>query len=331
MTNQPTTPLTPPEAQPVLRAASWDDLEAVAQFIYATCEAEGDTGVAVSPEELANEWKYEGFDPRQDAFITLAPGGQVTGYAALYDIGAHCSLNGDLYLHPRLTSAGAAQALLNAMQTRAQEHIRLAPPGERVFIRVQLDNKDEAGKSIFQQHGYAPARYHWRMGIELQRAPNLAALPAGLEVTPFAWEAHARAVWQARNEAFSQNWGSRPLSFEDFTYYNFDEPQYDPALWVVIWQGGEVAGFAINHNRMGIGWVQTLGVRPVWRGMGLGAALLSRSFDAFYQRGMRSIGLGVDASNPTGATELYRKAGMRIVNEFVTLEKELRPAHAAPA
>jgi ribosomal protein S18 acetylase RimI-like enzyme len=54
--------------------------------------------------------------------------------------------------------------------------------------------------------------------------------------------------------------------------------------------------------------------------------LLSRSFDAFYQRGMRSIGLGVDASNPTGATELYRKAGMRIVNEFVTLEKELRPA-----
>jgi ribosomal protein S18 acetylase RimI-like enzyme len=39
---------------------------------------------------------------------------------------------------------------------------------------------------------------------------------------------------------------------------------------------------------------------------------------------MKIIGLGVDASNATGATRLYQKAGMRIVSQFVTLEKELR-------
>ena len=319
----------PHAAPPVLRAARWEDLNAVAQFIYSTCEAEGDTGVAVTPDELANEWKYEGFDPGRDAFLALTPAGQVTGYAALYDTGAHCNLNGDVYLHPALTDAAATRALLRAVETRAQDHIPQAPPGERVFIRVQLADKDEAGKAVFAQEGYTAARYHWRMGIELERAPAVPALPAGCEARPFDQAAHGQAVWQARNQAFRENWGSRALTYEDFAYYNYDDPQYDPSLWVVIWQGDEVAGFAINHYRMGNGWVQTLGVRPAWRGKGLGAALLARSFDAFYRRGTRSIGLGVDASNPTGATELYRKAGMRIVNAFVTLEKQLRAGGTA--
>ena len=38
----------------------------------------------------------------------------------------------------------------------------------------------------------------------------------------------------------------------------------------------------------------------------------------------KSIGLGVDAANVTGATKLYQKVGMTTVSEFVTLEKELR-------
>jgi mycothiol synthase len=39
---------------------------------------------------------------------------------------------------------------------------------------------------------------------------------------------------------------------------------------------------------------------------------------------MKNIGLGVDASNSTGATRLYQRAGMHIVSEFVTYDKELR-------
>jgi len=35
--------------------------------------------------------------------------------------------------------------------------------------------------------------------------------------------------------------------------------------------------------------------------------------------------LGVDASNPTGATRLYQKVGMQVTVEDVVYEKELRP------
>jgi ribosomal protein S18 acetylase RimI-like enzyme len=53
--------------------------------------------------------------------------------------------------------------------------------------------------------------------------------------------------------------------------------------------------------------------------------LLLHSFNEFYQRGMFKIGLGVDASNPTGATRLYQKVGMKVAVEDVLYEKELRP------
>ena len=75
---------------------------------------------------------------------------------------------------------------------------------------------------------------------------------------------------------------------------------------------------------MGIGWIRTLGVRRAWRKRGLGEALLLHSFGEFYKRGTKTIGLGVDAENPTGATRLYQKAGMHVASEYVTYEKELR-------
>jgi ribosomal protein S18 acetylase RimI-like enzyme len=76
---------------------------------------------------------------------------------------------------------------------------------------------------------------------------------------------------------------------------------------------------------MGIFFIRTLGDRRPWRKKGLGLALLQYSFGEFYRRGTKTIGLGVDASNPTGATRLYQRAGMRVASEFVTYEKELRP------
>jgi hypothetical protein len=36
------------------------------------------------------------------------------------------------------------------------------------------------------------------------------------------------------------------------------------------------------------------------------------------------VGLGVDADSLTGATRLYEKAGMHVVRELATYEKELR-------
>ncbi len=163
------------------------------------------------------------------------------------------------------------------------------------------------------------------MKIKLQDAPPAVTFPAGIELRPFIKDEHAVSVWQANNEAFRDHWGSHDRTYEDWSHGIFGNPNFDPTLWMIAWDGNEVAGFSQNRFRKGIGWVGTLGVRRPWRKKGLGLALLQQSFANFYKLGKDTVGLGVDASNPTGATRLYQRAGMTVASEFLTYEKELRP------
>jgi ribosomal protein S18 acetylase RimI-like enzyme len=95
----------------------------------------------------------------------------------------------------------------------------------------------------------------------------------------------------------------------------------------VAWAGDEVAGYSLNYPQRagdpGYGSVGTLGVRRPWRRNGLGEALLRRSFAALHARGQRKVRLSVDAENPTGATRLYERVGMRVLRQSNTWEREL--------
>ncbi|MBI5840533.1 MAG: GNAT family N-acetyltransferase [Chloroflexi bacterium] len=308
-----------------LRAVKWADLNAVAKLIYDVCEADGDTTVAVTPEELKHEWENDDFNLETDAFVVETKEGRVVGYEELGNQNEHAHLRADGYVHPAFKGLGIGTSLLRRMEARAHEEMELAAPGPRVFIQSAMDSKDEEGRNLHKNEGYIPVRYHWRMEIKLEDAPPVPVWPEGVELRPFIREQHERAVWQAQNESFRDHWGSRDVTFEEFTHSRFDDPEYDPSLWAIAWDGDEVAGVSLNRFRMGIGWIRTLGVRRPWRKKGLGLALLQHSFGEFYRRGMKTIGLGVDASNPTGATRLYKRAGMYAASEFVTYEKELHP------
>ena len=99
---------------------------------------------------------------------------------------------------------------------------------------------------------------------------------------------------------------------------------FDPTLWFVVKDAGEIAGFSLCWaNRFGGPHVGLIGVRGPWRRRGLGLALLHHSFGEFHRRGERRVGLGVDAENATGATLLYERAGMHVHAEEVVYEKEL--------
>jgi ribosomal protein S18 acetylase RimI-like enzyme len=52
-------------------------------------------------------------------------------------------------------------------------------------------------------------------------------------------------------------------------------------------------------------------------------ALLLNAFRQFHERGERRVGLGVDAESPTGATRLYERAGMAVVEQLTIYRKEL--------
>jgi ketosteroid isomerase-like protein len=75
-----------------LRSATWGDLEAVAQLIYDTCAADGDTIAAVTPGELKHEWQTPGFALERDAFLVETADGRIVGFEEFNNSHAHATL-----------------------------------------------------------------------------------------------------------------------------------------------------------------------------------------------------------------------------------------------
>lgn len=304
-----------------LRPAQWADVDAVAGLILDVCTHDGDATVAVTPQELARAWKSPGYVLETDAFVVATSDGRIVGYEEFEDNHGHAILGGDGYVHPDFLGRGIGTTLMRALEARAREEMKLADPDLRVFIRNGMAIGDTVAREMHENEGYKPVRYSWRMEITLDGAAPEPRFPQGVELRPFGME-QDRAVYEAHEEAFSDHWGHVPRPYEDWIH-RFSER--DPSLWFIAWDGDHIAGYSLCRFRMGIGWVGTLGVRRAWRKRGLGEALLLHSFAEFHKRDMKVIGLGVDAANPTGATRLYQKAGMKIAAEYVIYEKELRP------
>jgi mycothiol synthase len=307
-----------------LRPARWTDINAVAKLTHDVTEMEGDSLFVLTAEELANEWRSDGFNVESDVFVVETRDGRLVGTEEFYNESGHYKLKADGCVLPEFRGLGIGSSLLEKIVVRAQAEMKLAATDVRVFIQSLVNNKDEAGHNLLRNNGYSPVRYHWRMEIKLQEAPATVTFPAGIELRPFLKDEHAVAVWQADNEAFRDHWGSHDRALEEWSHGKFGNPNFDSTLWMIAWDGSEVAGFSQNRFRKGIGWIGTIAVRRPWRKKGIGIALIRQTFGEFYKRGMTTISLGVDSANLTGATRLYERAGMYVAGEFAMYEKELR-------
>jgi ribosomal protein S18 acetylase RimI-like enzyme len=190
-------------------------------------------------------------------------------------------------------------------------------------VRANFEHGHEL-EQLAAARGYRYFRSSYTMETALD-APVPVTFPADIELRTYRDEDEA-ALRSALNEAFAADPFWHTVTPSHFREFYLGARGYDPALWLLAWDGDELAGFSLNYpERVGdptLGWVETLGVRAPWRRRGLGGALLCSAFNALYDRGPRRVGLGVDAENATGALRLYEGAGMHRVrqNDNWTLE-----------
>jgi ribosomal protein S18 acetylase RimI-like enzyme len=165
--------------------------------------------------------------------------------------------------------------------------------------------------AVVEARGY---RY-WRSALTLE--VNLEERPSTELVTRSFGAGDEEQLRLAINEVFADDPFFREHSEQEFASAYLTAPGAEPGLWLLAEDGAELAGFVLPYARRGsdatLGWVSSLGVREPWRGRGLGRGLLLAAFAALYDRGLRRVGLGVDAENSTGALTLYESAGMRQV------------------
>jgi len=239
------------------------------------------------------------------------------------------------FVLPGWRRKGVGSGILQRLQARLNEIVAAQIADGSLALDAPRFYSDWAVLSetahigLIEKDGYKPVRYGFEMvRSNLDNIPDL-PLPAGLEVRPVLPE-HYRAVWDASNEAFQDHWGYIPEPEEEFERMQ-EDPSFDPSLWRVAWDGGQVAGMVLNFINKAEndefdrkrGYTENICVRRPYRGKGLAKALIALSLHAIKERGMDHAALGVDAQNISGALQLYKRMGYEVVKQSAVYRKEM--------
>ena len=295
------------------------DLPDVVRIQNAEWAADG-TPARMSVGEYRAEWSHpsEKFDPARDVRIAELDG-QVVGFTQSDWVDTRDGLReyrSGGAVDPAFRRRGIGTALLaDRMAAARQLDTGYSHDHPRV-LGMWLDERNVAGAALARRFGYEPVRWFFDMERQIDGdLPAIEPLPDGLELRPMPDEG-AWQLWQADHEAFLDHWGGHDDSVASFQRW-LETPEYDPSLFLLAWDGDEIAAGVINaiydaeNEELGLnrGWLASVFTRRQWRRRGLARNLIARSLHLLRERGLTGAALGVDADNPSGALGLYQSAG----------------------
>lgn len=323
-----------PPAGLTLRVATLGDWDLLAGMLN-RCRAADGLNELRSGASLADEF------PDSD-FFTLARDGLVAeidglpvGWGMAFRVEREGILVAEMLgaVEPAYRGRGVGTAIWRANHARvARELASDIRPGPRELRSYAMES-EVLDIALLHGQGYVPIRYGFEMRRSLGGPLTSHPLPPGLEIRP-AVEADYRAIFDADAEAFEDHWGHRPKTEADFRA-RFYGSEMDPSLYVVAWDGDQVAGSVLNaiyteeNEALGIhrAWLEHVSVRRPWRGLGLAKALCTASFQLLRDAGMDEAWLGVDGTNPTGALQLYEGLGFAVTRRWAAYGRPVdRPA-----
>jgi len=293
------------ESSRELRHLRADDAEDVAALIRQSPHRRTDA------EEVRSWLGHAAIDP--DDLRVLVQVGRAVGYVDIV-------VREDVaYVDP--AGRGREDVLLEWAEARALEK------GASSIRATTWEDQHELA-SLLARRGYARIRSSFLMEIALGEEPPAApSWPPGIAVRTYRHPEDEQLAYELQEEAFQDAWDYRPVTLDEWRDYQVKARGFDPSLWFLASAGDEPAGVLLAFpERVGepdLGFISILGVRRLWRRRGVAEALLRHAFGALHARGLRRVGLGVDAESPTGATRLYERVGMSVRVRADTWEKRL--------
>lgn len=289
-------------------------------------------------EEVAADLRYASpsFDPANDLIVAELDGTVVghgrSNWVDTTDGTREYRTGGDV--HPAYRRRGIGRAILRANVARLRD-VAAGHPGDGARVLGLWTNELSVGAvALATSEGFEPVRWFFDMerpGLD-RDLPAVPPLPAGIEVRPVGRD-EAWQLWQADVAAFADHWGGFDASEENFRRW-IERPDWRPELFVVAWEGEEIAAGVVNaiytheNRELGArrGWLDSVFTRRRWRRRGLAHALIARSLHVLAAEGMDTAALGVDADNPSGALRLYESFGFRVIERGTAWRKPMEPA-----
>jgi ribosomal protein S18 acetylase RimI-like enzyme len=216
------------------------------------------------------------------------------------------------------------EELLAALVASAQEKLASGEFGEWMRIERVLRPETESlpveATTLYAQHGFA-LKY-----VELEMARALDDIPIAGPVAGVTFEQWTperdTAICDAYNDAFSTR-GFEGYSADDWVFDSFSvQDEFLPDCSFLALSGGEIIGFSMCVEEAGEGWIDSAGVRPAWRGQGIGHALLARSMQSMREAGIKGAVLRVNEDNPR-AIAVYNRLGFEVRRQHAVWQKAL--------
>ena len=305
----------------LLRGANLDDVDSIAATLDECMRLYLDRPCTT---EEAKERLEQG-----DAVIALRPSGDVVGFGAAW-LAMHDEVRLFARVRPSAKGAGVGSALLEWLERRGEELAREACLSSEAVLTLTHWARDDAAPRLLADKGFAPVRYFLKMQVNLSDTSRRERQwPEYIELRTFSDGVDDTELFAAFGDAFADHWGNDQTDPGDWWEELRDGASagFDPSLWFLAFERRAIVGFSICREREvdgeTIGWISVLGVRPAWRGRGLGEQLLEHSLNMLHERGLRRAALNVDTQNVTSALRLYTKLGMQPKPSFTVWSKNI--------
>lgn len=147
------------------------------------------------------------------------------------------------------------------------------------------------------------------------------SLPPALRLRPIEPPSHP-----AIHDAIETCFAGSSNGYQSRTFEEYLNDAQDCDLWLVAWDGDEVAGLVINERQTD-GSVLTpwVAVRPRWRRRGVAGTLMAASLRLLATHGVPRAQLTTVQENVNDSVGLYEKAGYRVVGCHPRYRKAPQP------
>jgi len=301
-----------------------------AALIAAAAEADRDWEY-YSEQDLLEEFS----DPYRDfarGSVAAYDGNVMVGYCALISTRTADPVH-DMRqqggVHPAYRQRGLGGRLLDwAQQTAVPLHLE-RHPGRPLTLSGSCLSHNAGAVALYEAHGYHPARWFHAMERDLSAAPPEVCTPDGVRIAGFTPD-RAPDAMLVYNEAFRDHWGSSEFTSEQWMRF-LGYSAFRPAVSFLAYADSEPLGLIIGHEYdaytavSGIRdlHIALIGTRRPGRGRGIASALMARTLGAAKAAGFTASSLEVDADSPTGALDLYQRAGFTIRHTTIRQTKPL--------
>lgn len=326
---------------PGLRFRHWRGLEDLAGMAAANQLARDDAGVeeVINVKAMTRTYTHlVNCDLARDLAI-VERDGRTIGYVR---VGWSDLTNGGrqffsfCVLEPAERGQGIGQSMLSWSEDRLATIAAGVPGDQAGQLFAYTYSTDVAALALLERNSWSQvARGYEMVRPTLDDVPAI-EVPNGLVVRAVD-ETERRKIWDAAREAFRDHRDEEEWTEEDWARFPEDMP--DAALWVIAFDGDEVAGGIFNtidpaenaHHGRARGALATVWTGSRWRRRGLAKALIARSLGRLRERGMTSAYLGVDGANPNQAMDLYASLGFEVATSTIDWRKPFPKPEAGAA